>query len=108
VTDRVWTIEDLINDLINDGGISREEAEKRFVDDDLWLLPPDVRVSFASDVEAALEWKRASDFFWWLSHVGINTDTLTPAITQLINDAHERAEEALRRARKWAEQATTE
>lgn len=96
--------DEMMKHLMEVCGISEREAELRLLDDDLWLLIPDSRISL-EPMEAAIEWKNT---LYWMRAIRnfamMNLDVETSGLMQLICDAEERAEEALRRAKKRAEE----
>ena len=86
----------------------REEAERRMVDDDLWLLHPEQRYSF-EDEEAVREWSRTLVMMralheFAMDHYGYEA-FFSDTTVQLIADAEVRAQEALMRARERVRQA---
>jgi hypothetical protein len=89
--------------LLSECGISRRDAELRLLDDDLWLLIPDSRIGLEPR-DAVIEWHNTVYWMGAIANVAaMNLDD--GGLRQLIWDARERAEEALRRAKKRAEQA---
>ncbi len=98
--------EETIQYLVQWVGISREEAELRMVDDELWILGPSGRYEFPAGEDSVKEWDRAVDALeglYWASQAFENR-----AFMQAISDAHKRAKEALRRARKRAQEASAQ
>jgi hypothetical protein len=100
--------EELVEELVQMDGLPPEEAEreaeKRLVDDDLWVCHPMQRFIFEPE-EAVAEWEQTANFagslaegFTIVGDPGVNTATI-----QLFWDMHARAEEALRRARERAQ-----
>ena len=57
--------EKMLEHLVKEVGISREEAERRMLDDDLWVLQSERRFA-PEDEEAVEEWRKAVSFFWSL------------------------------------------
>ena len=73
------------------------------LDDDLWLLEPELRYGFEGE-EAVEEWREATRVF--LNIAGIINDLAGPgAVAQTFQDAHIRAEEMYRRAQERLEEA---
>ncbi len=93
--------EQMIEYLVEDVGIDREQAELRMADDDLWLLHPEMRYPFERE-EAVEQWEEAAAFAQGLEEGFANHWRLNEATRQLIWDLQVRAEEALRRARERA------
>jgi hypothetical protein len=57
--------EKMLEHLVKEVGISREEAERRMLDDDLWVLQSERRFA-PEDEEAVEEWRKAVSSFWSL------------------------------------------
>src|SRR5215210_8694631 len=96
--------ERVMKELIEEEGLSEEVARLRMRDEDLWVLHPGAR--FDEDLqgeEGVLMWEEAPAVARIIAD-GVSNGTGTiqagPAITQLVWDAAERAEEALARARQ--------
>jgi hypothetical protein len=70
MTDREAMIECLTE---GDPGISREEAERRMLDDDLWLAHPERRWTAPSDEEAVEQWETVHDLVYGLAHTLVNS-----------------------------------
>ena len=93
-----------IRELMEVVGLTEEEARLRLRDADLWLLHPEQR--FDEDLqgeEGVRMWEEAAQVARTIADAvsnGPGTIQASPAITQLVWDAHERAEEALERARR--------
>lgn len=105
MTDREAMIEYLTSWEV---GISRDDAERRLRDDDLWLVHPELRASLG-DENAVCELERAQNELWALTDLTVQLWDSYSAVTRMaLFDAEARVEEALRRARKRAEQATAE
>ena len=83
--------------LIEEVGVSAEEAERRMRDEDLWLVPPYMRDGLPDTEKTVEEWEYALGFAKWLSE---HNPVLNAAAWTLVCDMRERAEEALRRARQ--------
>jgi hypothetical protein len=91
--------EQLIESFVNDEGWPRWEAEQIAEDYDLWILRPGVRYAFSGE-EAVEQWRAAA------AHLGALFECLgcysgglfNEATTMALQDAAERAREALRRA----------
>ena len=81
-------------------GLSLEEAERRLLDDDLWILHPEFRYAAKTPEEALEQWRwvvsvmdRVADFF-------VHEVCFNESAVNLVLDAEERGKEALRRAQK--------
>jgi hypothetical protein len=102
--DREEMIEHLTEYVTGD----RKEAELRMLDDDLWLLHPELRYSFEGE-EAVREWERSLTLVRALYEFAMTHHGPYPffsdSTTWLIGDAEARAEEALRRARERVREA---
>ncbi len=98
--------EPMVRELIEQEGWSEEVARLRLQDEDLWLLHPGQR--FDEDLqgkEGVLMWEEASAVARTIADGvsnGPGTIQASPAITMLVWDAVERAEEALARTRRRA------
>ncbi len=94
------SLQEWVEYLVEKIGISREDAELRMVDDDLWVLHPGSRYPFPAGEDSVEEWDRAVDalegLYWASQSLG------NRAFKQAISDAHERAIAALYRARQRA------
>ncbi len=94
------TLQEWVEYLVEEIGTSRQEAELRMLDDDLWILHPGSRYAFPAGEESVEEWDRAADalegLYWASQSLG------NRAFKQAISDAHERAIAALYRARQRA------
>jgi hypothetical protein len=96
--------EQVIRELVEEEGLTEEVTRLRLRDADLWVLPPYSR--FDEDLqgeEGVRMWEDAALFARNLADAvsnGPGTIPATPAITQLVWDCAERAEEALHRARR--------
>jgi hypothetical protein len=91
--------EQRIGELVEVMGIDREEAERRLLDGDLWLVEPALRAGLDGD-EAVEEWEWAAGFAQCLENGFAFTGWAPVATSQLIIDMRMRAEEALQRARR--------
>jgi hypothetical protein len=98
------TEETTIRRLTDVEGLSREEAERRLEDDDLWLVAPEQRFVWEPE-EAERQWETAYDFAASLARGFTDSDAINHATCQLLWDMRERSREALRRARERAEEA---
>ena len=100
------TEEKTLRRLMGDVGLTREEAEARLVDEDLWLVDPARRWAFEGE-EGVRQWETAYAFARALAE-GF-ADPPSPAINeatvQLLWDLRDRAEVALRRARSRTSRA---
>ncbi len=97
--DREEMIEHLTEYVTGD----RKEAELRMLDDDLWLLHPELRYSFEGEA-AVREWERSlvlarALYEFAMNHHGHHA-FFSDSTIWLIGDAEARAEEALTRARE--------
>jgi hypothetical protein len=101
-TNREQTIEYLTEDW-GGIGISREDAEARLRDGDLWFIEPERRYGGANSEEAIREWSEAADFARSLAEGFSLSSALGVATQCMLWDMCERAEEALRRARERAQ-----
>lgn len=96
--------EQMMRELVEEEGLTEEAARLRLRDKDLWLLPPWAR--FDEDlqgVEGVRMWEQVAEAVRALADAisnGPGTIQANPAITQLVWDAAQRAEEALHRARR--------
>ncbi len=90
--------EQTIKQLVEEMGTTREGAEFRLLDDDLWMLHPGSRYEFPVGEDSVEEWRGAvaalEDLYWASQSLG------NRAFIQALSDAHERAIEALYRARQ--------
>ena len=92
--------------LVEEAGVSEVEAPLKMRDGDLWILHPEQR--FAEELEGeegVRAWEDAELTARNIANTvsnGAGSIQASPALTQLIWDAHARAEEALRRARERA------
>ncbi len=92
-----------IRELVEEDGLTEEEARLRLRDDDLWVLYPSLR--FDEDLqgeEGVRLWEEAVAVAQTVADAinnGPGTIPASPAVTMLAWDAAARAEEALRRAR---------
>ncbi len=99
MTDRERLIEEMMRPAT---GMSREEAEARLVDDDLWLVHPESRFVLEGE-EALAEWEQTANFANSLAegfsaiNPGVNRTT-----QQLLWDMSCRANAAFRRAKERA------
>ena len=95
--------EQMMRELVEEEGLTEEQARLRLQDDDLWTLPPWSR--FAEDLqgeEGVRLWEEAVRVARTVADAvsnGPSTIQANPAITQLVWDAAARAQEALYRAR---------
>ena len=88
--------------LIERVGIDPEEAPLRLQDGDLWLVVPECR--FVLEGEAGIrEWEVAVEFADALADGFSESTAINDATRQLLWDMRDRAQEALRRARRRAE-----
>jgi hypothetical protein len=71
-------------------------------EEDLWMRPPEGRFGFEGE-EAVWERERATAWARGLANMADGADLFDYSTTQLLWDAAERAEEALRRARQRIE-----
>jgi hypothetical protein len=99
--ERTNTREQEIEYLVEEIGVERRQAEIIMEDDDLWLVDPEARYGFEGE-EAVWQWKEAYKFARALNDgfVAHGRPVVNHATQQLLHDARERAEEALRRARE--------
>jgi len=81
--------------LVEEIGLSEDEAQARLQDSDLWLLEPELRYNLGVE-----EWEDAVGVLCVLDSLA---EYHGGAVEQVIRDAQLRAEEALRRARERAE-----
>jgi hypothetical protein len=79
-------------------GRDRREAELSLLDDELWIVEPELRYGFEAE-EAVKQWRRAADFARALAE-GFDENLVGAATMQSLWDPRERTEEALRRAVK--------
>ncbi len=98
--------EKTIEYLAKEVGISRENAELRMLDDDLWLLEPQGRYALPPGEETVREWRDAVEFLECLYLASQAVDNR--ALMHTLSDAHVRAIEALRRARQRAQEVSEE
>lgn len=97
-----------IRELVEEDGLNEEEARLRLRDGDLWLLRPSAR--FDEDLqgeEGVRLWEEAAKVAQTVADAvsnGPSTIQASPAVTMLVWDAAERAEEALRQARQRVEE----
>ena len=93
-----------IRHLVEVSGVTEEEALKMMRDEDLWILDP--AQCYGSELEGEKGVRLWEDAYELASSLAAYTtdhvDLRNPAITQLANDAAERAREALRRTRERA------
>ena len=89
--------------LIEEVGLTPEEAEARLGDSDLWLVEPELRYTFESKEEAVLQWEQAVGVLYALHGVARYHGG---AVEQVLRDAQLRAEEQLRRVRQRHEDAS--
>src|SRR5215208_1346716 len=95
--------EQIVRELIEEEGLSEEVARLRLQDEDLWLQHAGQR--FDEDLqgeEGVRLWEEASQAARSVADIGANgpgTVQASPALTSLVTDAAERAEEALAPAR---------
>jgi hypothetical protein len=82
-------------------GLTVDQAERAMRDDDLWVVPPELRLD-VPDEEAVEEWRTAIDVLEPLVHVGNNIGL---GVSVALGDAHWRGSIALERARERARQA---
>ncbi len=71
-------------------GLSRDEAELRLLDDDLWLVPPEQRYTFESEA-GAREWDEAARHFDHRAYIAQEDPMYSLAAAQLYQDAAYRA-----------------
>ena len=96
--------EQMMKELIQEEGLSEEVVRLRMADEDLWLLRTGQR--FDEDLqgeEGVRVWEEAAQAARTVADAvcnGPGTIQASPAITMLVWDAVERAEEALARARQ--------
>ncbi len=102
MTERERTIEF----LVEEAGTTREGAELRLVDDDLWLVPPVGRREFPICEDTVEAWRDAVTALEGLYSASITLGN--EALMHALSDAHERAIEALRRARQRAQEASAQ
>ncbi len=99
--------EQIMRELIEEEGVSEEVVRLRLQDEDLWLLHPGQR--FDEDLqgeEGVRLWEEAAQVARTIADGvsnGPGTIQASPAITMLVWDAVERAEEALARTRRRAQ-----
>ncbi len=106
LTEREEWIEHLADDSPGAPGVSREDAELRMVDDDLWMLFPECRYEFPVGEQSVRQWRDAVDALEGLSIAFENLGN--DALQHAIGDAHVRASEALRRHRQRAQEASAQ
>jgi hypothetical protein len=76
------------------------------VDSDLWMLQPEARYAIEEEKAVAV-WREAADKLGALVYMAINEDLFgNDAITQCLGDAQARAQEALRRTKERAREAS--
>jgi hypothetical protein len=98
MTEHESTIEYLVERI----GVHPQDAERRMIDDDLWLLEPEGRYPLRPDDER--QWEQAFSFVEGLI---IATQPLeNAAIKHVLADAQARVMEAQRRARQRAQEAS--
>lgn len=102
------TREQIIQELVEQDGLSEEEASFRLQDADLWLLRPQARFDEGLQGEEGVRlWEEAAGAAQTIADGvsnGPGTIQANPAITQLVWDAAKRAEVALERARERADE----
>ena len=86
--------------MVEEIGLDVDDAERRLLDADLWLLPPETLIGF-TDEEAVSAWTGAIDDLDRAAELFSNYNAAT---SQALWDARERAAEALRRAQKRLEE----
>jgi hypothetical protein len=92
--------EQIIEKLVMDGGISRHDAELRFVDDDLWVLPHELRFSYEGE-EALRKLEHATSELWQLCRFTSDLESSFSDVTRMaLWDAYERMAIARGRARE--------
>jgi hypothetical protein len=98
--------EQIIQELVEQDGLSEQEARFRLQDQDLWLLSPQARFDEGLQGEEGVRlWQEAAVAAHSIADIisnGPGTIDANLAVTQLIWDAAQRAEEALHRARRRA------
>ena len=90
--------------LVESVGVSADEADRMMRDDDLWLVPPALRMDLP-DEEAIEEWRTACNVLADLVHVANNIGLGTMVA---VMDAQYRVGVALERARERAKRAREE
>jgi hypothetical protein len=86
-------------------GMDRAYVERKLLDDDLWVVDPELRVGLEPE-EAVQAWEEAHNFVVCLAEGFSNVPSpVNGATIHLLWDAVYRAEEALRRARERVENA---
>ena len=86
--------------LTEESGVSEEEARLMMRDPDLWILDPAARYGYELEGEEGVRhWQAAYELAQDLAEFATNKiDLSNPALTQLANDAAERARERAARA----------
>jgi hypothetical protein len=98
--------EQTIQELVEQDGLSEEEASLRLEDEDLWLLHPGARFDESLQGEEGVRlWEEAANAARTVADIvsnGPGTIRANAAVTTLVWDAAKRAEVALERARRRA------
>jgi hypothetical protein len=89
--------------LVESVGFTVDEAERAMRDDDLWVVPPGLRLE-VTDEEAVEEWRKACDALGDLvhaaNHIGLETMVAVMDAQYRAGIALERARERVRRAQE--------
>jgi hypothetical protein len=89
-----------------DSPIGRGRALAESIDDDLWILYPECRYEFPVGEKSVRQWRDAVSA---LESLSIAVESLNNgALQHAIGDTHERAIEALRRARQRAQETSAQ
>jgi hypothetical protein len=83
----------MLDYLMSSVGMDQEEPERVLLDDDLWLLEPDMRYPLYGE-EAVRQWEGVVRFVRELNHMSHHFSGFPEAMRMLIGDARVRAEEA--------------
>jgi hypothetical protein len=87
-------------------GLDQEEAELVTRDLDLWILELEMRFAI-EDEDAVEEWEQAAEFFGDYADMALHSHkNFNEAITHVLFYATRRAQEALRRAKDRAREAS--
>jgi hypothetical protein len=102
IMDKSTPRDEEIRHLVEEIGMEPWAAERVLEDDDLWIVVPEQRFAFLDPQEDVRQWEFAYEFAYALTEGFNDSPVINDATNQLLWDLRDRAEEALRRARKRA------
>jgi hypothetical protein len=101
-TARAEEIREEIRYLVEEEGLTEEEAALRLRDDDLWLLDHAYRFAWEPGEEDVRQWELAYDFAYALAFGFNESGAIPDSLRMAFWDMRDRTAEALKRAKERA------